>query len=150
MQGSYGTDGVAMTPGERSIALAVGFLARVWGPTHDLDAIDELMTEDYRITSGGKVIVGRPAFKEWVRHFQTLYGDALTEPLEAFANPAGDRVVVRWTNTGTNNGMFGLPADGRPVGFTGIAIWRVAGDRLAECWVERAALEAYQGLTGNL
>ena len=136
--------------GERSIALALSFLGRVWGPTHDLDAIDELMTEDYRITSGGTVIAGRAAFKQWVRQFQAQYGDARTEPLEAFANPAGDRVVVRWANTGTNKGIFGLPPDGRPVGFTGIAVWRVAGDRLAECWVERAAYEAYRNLTTTL
>lgn len=128
------------------MALALEFLERVWGPAHDLDAIDTLMTEDYRITSGGTVVAGRAAFKEWVRQFQERYLDARTEPLEAFANPAGDRVVVRWVNTGKNNGMFGLPADGREVGFTGIAIWRVEGDRLAECWIERASFEAFQRL----
>jgi len=47
------------TPAERAIALATEFLSRVWGPAHDLDAIDELMTEDYRIWSGGKLVSGR-------------------------------------------------------------------------------------------
>jgi predicted ester cyclase len=46
--------------------------------------------------------------------------------------------------------MFGLPADGAPVEFTGIAIWRVESGRLAECWVERAALELYNRLLGRL
>ena len=45
------------------------FLTRVWGRTHDIDAIDELMTEDYVITSAGKVIRGRAAFKSWVTEF---------------------------------------------------------------------------------
>jgi predicted ester cyclase len=135
------------TPAERGVALANQFLTRVWGPTHDLDAIDELMTEDYRIWSGGKLVAGRPAFKDWVRHFQTLYGNAHTEIRETFANAAGDRVVSRWFNTGVNHGIFGLAPDGRPVSFTGIAIWRVHDGRLAECWVERAALESYQSLT---
>ena len=135
------------TPADRAIALATQFLTRVWGPAHDLDAIDELMTEDYRIWSGGKLISGRSAFKDWVRQFQIVYGDAHTEILETFANAAGDRVVSRWINTGFNNGMFGLVPDGRPVSFTGIAIWRVHEGRLAECWVERAALESYQSLT---
>lgn len=135
------------TPADRAVALATEFLTRVWGPAHDLDAIDDLMTDDYRIWSGGTLVSGRPAFKEWVRHFQTLYGDAHTEILETFANQAGDRVVSRWFNTGINNGMFGLAPDGRPVSFTGLAVWRVYDGRLAECWVERAAFESYQSLT---
>src|ERR671918_209515 len=66
---------------------------------------------------------GREAFKNWVREFQARLGNARTTNVEAFANPAGDRVVSRWVCTGINNGLLGLPADGRPVSFTGIAIW---------------------------
>ncbi len=136
-------------PDARAVALALEFLARVWGPDHDLDAIDRLMTEDYRIWSGGQLIEGRAAFKEWVREFQRRYGDARTTSVEAFANAEGTRVVSRWVNAGVNQGIFGLPPDGRAVSFTGIAIWRVEDGRLAECWVERAGLEAYRELTGK-
>ncbi|HEX6750302.1 MAG TPA: ester cyclase [Longimicrobium sp.] len=127
--------------------LALEFLGRVWGPAHELDAIDELMTEDYAITTGGRVIRGREAFKAWVRDFQAVLGDARTDSVEAFANAAGDRIVSRWVCTGTNRGILGLPADGRRISFTGIAIWRVRDGRLAECWVERSAWELYQELT---
>lgn len=140
--------GSALTGPERAVALATEFLTRVWGPTHDLDAIDELMTEDYRIWSGGVLVEGRDAFKAWVRDFQTRYGNAHTEILETFANASGDRVVSRWHNTGLNHGLFGLPADGREATFSGIVIWRVHEGRLAECWVERASLESYQRLRG--
>jgi hypothetical protein len=51
--------------------IAIEFLSRVWGPAHDLDAIDELMTEDYVIHSAGSSIRGRDAFKAWVAGFQT-------------------------------------------------------------------------------
>jgi len=129
--------------------LAVEFFERVWAPPHELDAIDELMTEDYVITSGGVTVRGRDAFKAWVREFQTRLLDATNETLEVFANAARDRVVSRWVCRGRNNGIFGLPADGRAVEFTGIAIWRVEGNRLAECWVERAAMEAYSALTNR-
>jgi predicted ester cyclase len=136
-----------MPRNERAIVdLPVEFFRRVWTPPHDLDAIDEMMTEDYVITSGGTTIRGRAAFKAWVRRFQELLLDAENETLEAFASAAGDRVVSRWICRGRNNGIFGLPADGRPVEFSGIAIWRVEGGRLAECWVERAAWEAWQAL----
>jgi len=64
------------------------FFSRVWTPPNDLDAIDELMTEDYAITSGGKDIIGR-------EEFQTHLLEATTESLEVFANDADDRVVSR-------------------------------------------------------
>lgn len=127
--------------------LALTFLARVWGPDHELDAIDELMTEDYVIISGGKTIAGRDNFKHWVQQFQHVLLDARTINQEVFANAAGDRVVSRWTCSGRNNGMLGLPADGRPIRFTGVAIWEVRHGRLAKCWAERSAWELYQELT---
>lgn len=127
--------------------LALEFLSRVWGTSHELDAIDELMTEDYVITSGGNVITGRNAFKAWVQDFQRVLLDARTDNIEVFSNRSGSRVVSRWICTGKNNGIFGLPPDGRAVSFTGIAIWEVREGRLAECWVERSALESYQALT---
>jgi predicted ester cyclase len=138
-----------ITPARAAERLPVEFFARVWGPAHDLSAIDEMMTEDYVITSGGSVIRGRDEFRRWVQEFQTRLLDARNETFEVFANPAGDRVVSRWICRGRNNGIFNLPADGREVAFTGIAIWRVEGGKLAECWVERAALEAYKELTAG-
>ena len=78
------------------VQLQEEFFRRVWGPAHDLSAIDELMTEDYVITSGGAVVRGRVAFKRWVAAFQLLLRDATNENLEVFTNAAGDRVVSRW------------------------------------------------------
>lgn len=129
--------------------LAFEFFHRVWAPPHDLAAIDELMTENYRITTAGSVVSGRAAFKAWVAAMQVTIAEATNEHLEVFTNAAGDRVVSRWVTRGYNNGMFGLPADGRQVKFTGIAIWRVEGGRLAECWVERSALELYNEIVAS-
>lgn len=129
--------------------LAYEFFRRVWAPPHDLGAIDDLMTEDYRITTAGLVIEGREAFKTWVAGMQQVVQHATNEHLEVFTNESGDRVVSRWITRGFNNGIFGLPADGQAIAFTGIAIWRVEGARLAECWVERSALELYNRLLGG-
>ena len=117
--------------------LARDFLARVWGPGHDVAAIDELMAPDYVIHSGGKTIRGRDVFKAWVVEFHRQMPEAIDEVLDVFASPSGDRVVARWVNRGLNNGVFGLPPDGRPIEFHGISVWRVRDGRLAECWVER-------------
>lgn len=135
---------------ENNMDLAREFFERVWAPPHDLDAIDELMTDDYTITTAGTVIAGRAAFKEWVAQMQRTIGDATNEHIELFSNAAGDRIVSRWVTRGTNEGVFGLPADGEPIAFTGIAIWRVADGRLAECWVERAAFELYNRLQARI
>ncbi len=132
------------TPSEQ---LASEFFNRVWTPPNDLDAIDELMTEDYVITSGGQDIIGREAFKAWVKEFQTHLLEARTENLEIFSNAADDRVVSRWVCSGKNNGILGLLADGEMITFTGIAIWAVRDGKLARCWVERAAWELYQELS---
>jgi predicted ester cyclase len=137
---------MSVTVAER---LAREFFARVWAPPHELDAIDELMTPDYRITTAGQVIQGREAFKAWVADMQKVVGDATNEHLEVFTNASGDRVVSRWITRGVNNGMFGLSADGRPIEFTGIAIWRVEDGRLAECWAERSAHELFRRLGSN-
>lgn len=124
---------------DSAVGLARDFLARVWGPGHDIDAIDELMAPDYVIHSGGRTIHGRDAFKAWVVEFHRQMPEAIDEIVEIFANAAGDRVVARWINRGRNNGVFGLPPDGKAIEFHGISVWRVRDGRLAECWVEREA-----------
>jgi len=126
--------------------LVLEFFDRVWHTPHELDAIDELMTEDYVITTAGKAVTGREEFKKWVGAFQKQLIDAKTESVEIFYNDKQDKVVSRWICSGKNNGLFGLTPDHRFISFTGIAIWTVKNDKLAECWVERSAYELYQML----
>jgi len=119
--------------------LARDFLGRVWGPQHDVDAIDELMTADFVLHSGGKTTRGREPFKSWIVEFQRLMPEAVDEVVDVFASPSGDRVCARWINRGRNNGVFGLTPDGRSIEFHGISVYRVREGRLSECWVEREA-----------
>jgi predicted ester cyclase len=61
----------------------------------------------------------------------------------------GDRVVVRWTNSGTHIGVFaGIPPTGRSFVIAGIDIYRVADGKLAEHWhvVDQLAMMAQLGL----
>ena len=130
--------------------LVKDFFDRVWHAPHELDAIDELMTEDYRITTAGKTIKGRDEFKNWVAAFQKQLQEAKTESVDLFFNETGDKVVSRWVCSGKNAGLFGLKPDMRVISFTGIAIWTIRDNQLAECWVERSAHELYQELiSGN-
>jgi predicted ester cyclase len=61
----------------------------------------------------------------------------------------GDRVVVRWTNTGTHVGeFFGAPPTGRAFRMAGIDIHRISDGKLAEHWhvVDQFALMLQLGL----
>ena len=124
----------------------IEFFKRVWHIPYELDAIDELMTIDYSITTAGKVVKGRNEFKNWVSEFQKQLLDAKTESVDIFYNEMENKVVSRWNCSGRNNGLFGLELDNQYVSFSGIAIWTVKNNKLSECWVERSAYELYQNL----
>jgi predicted SnoaL-like aldol condensation-catalyzing enzyme len=49
----------------------------------------------------------------------------------------GDKVVVRYTITGTHTGNFiGFPETGKPIIMTGISIYRIINGKLVESWVQ--------------
>jgi ketosteroid isomerase-like protein len=128
----------SQTTGERLLS---EFWARVWNPPQDLSTIDRLCTEDFVLTSAGTDIVGRAAFKEWVKSFSSKVRDLRLTNLDMFSSADGTRVVSRWKVTGFNQGILGTPADDRPIEFTGIAVWEVRDGKLAHNWVERSAHE---------
>jgi ketosteroid isomerase-like protein len=134
----------APSPGEKLLS---EFWAKVWNAPQDLDTIDRLCTEDFVITSAGKDIVGRKAFKEWVGNFGAKIGEMRLTNLDMFSSADGSRVVSRWIMRGVNLGMFGTAADRQPVEFTGIAVWELRDGKLAHNWVERSALELKERLT---
>jgi predicted ester cyclase len=137
---------LAMTP-EAAIALVESFWEEVWAARNP-SAVDRFVTEDFVITSAGVDVAGRENFKAWVADFQSKIADLKMETIETFANANGSRVSSRFRITGRNNGMFGLPADGKPVAFTGNAILAVTSTgKIAHNWIERSAWELYNQLT---
>lgn len=47
----------------------------------------------------------------------------------------GDKVVTRWTATGTHQGdLMGIPATGKVATVTGIDITRIVGNKIVENW----------------
>ena len=134
-----------MTP-EESVDLVETFWEEVWAACNP-DAIERFVTEDFIFTSAGLDVTGPEEFTAWVAGFQATIAELKWETIETFSNADGSRVASRFRVTGRNNGMFGLPADGKPVGFTGNAILAVTPDgQLARNWVERSARELYNQL----
>ena len=130
-----------------AVKIVESFWADVW-VARNPEAVDRYVVEDFVITSGGVDIRTRDAFKQWLRDFLSKILDFNFETIESFQNADGTRVASRWRVHGRNNGMFGLPPDGRPIEFTGTAVWAVRADgKLLHNWVERSAWELYQRLT---
>lgn len=60
---------------------------------------------------------------------------------------AGDKVVIRWTASGTHTGEFqGIPPTGKAVRISGIDIDRVVDGKVVECWPEVNELGLLQQL----
>ena len=124
------------------------FWAEVWQSPQNPDAVDDFVSEDFIVTSGGVDIVSRAAFKAWVIAFQRTISGLEFDIIESFQNADGSRVASRFRMHGRNNGFLGTAPDQRPISFTGTAVWAVRADgKLLHNWVERSAWEAYQSLT---
>lgn len=104
----------------------------VWN-TGNLDAIEELyaadFVADYRPYSALRH--GHEAIRGMVRRAHVAFPDYHEELDEMIAE--GDKVVVRFTITGTQNGQWGpLPPSGKPVRFEEIVILRFADGKVVE------------------
>ncbi|MFY9588372.1 MAG: ester cyclase [Actinomycetota bacterium] len=99
----------------------------------ELDLLDELVKPDYiehdPLPGQGEGING---IKD--RLSMLIEGLDPTFTIEDVIAEA-DKVVVRWTNSGTNLGDFlGTPATGKPFSIAGIDIYRLESGKLAEHW----------------
>jgi steroid delta-isomerase-like uncharacterized protein len=99
-----------------------------------VELLDELAVEDYvehdPFPGQGN---GLADLKARVAGFHHAF-DPLTFTIQDVI-AEGDRVVVRWTNSGTDTGGFmGIPPTGKEFGISGIDIHAIRGGRLAEHW----------------
>ncbi len=111
----------------------------------NLDLVDELYTADlvWHVVDIDEDVVGTAAFKELVTAFRTGFPDFNVTFDEVFA--ADDKMVIRWTMTGTNTGpMQGLPPTGQPVQLHGVAISRAVDGKTVEVWQHYNQLSMFQ------
>ena len=73
----------------------------------------------------GAPAVGRGAIRSTAQGFMTAFPDMVVSMDSV--GPEGDRVVYRWTLTGTNTGPDGT---GRPVRISGYEEWTIGADGL--------------------
>jgi steroid delta-isomerase-like uncharacterized protein len=73
--------------------------------------------------------------REFIERDRAAFPDLHVQPDELL-DAEGDRVVVRWTASGTHSGdaFLGQPASGRAFSISGIDIIRIEDGRVAEIW----------------
>ncbi|CAB3746355.1 ester cyclase [Paraburkholderia solisilvae] len=129
-----------------SVRIVEHFWQRLWQARHP-DAIDQLVAEDFSITTGGVTIGSRDALMAWVSAFLESIDDFEFHVIEMFQSASGDRVITRWRVTGKNRGLIGFEPDGAPIDMTGTAVFQVREDGLLQHnWMERSALEVERNM----
>ena len=116
---------------ENNKAIARRFI-QVWAQG-DMKLIDELasptISVNYPIVPQGTK--GREAFKKGLERFRSAFPDGELRVEEEIAE--GDKVVLRWSMAGTNQGqLLNIPPTGKKAKWTGITIYQIADGKVVE------------------
>ena len=99
----------------------------------DEAAAEAIWADDIVFREPQQVLRGREAGKARYRAFRAAFPDIAATLHEEVAQD--DKVAVRYTLEGTHRGPFaGVPATGKRVTLSGIALFRLADGRIAEGW----------------
>lgn len=119
----------------------------VWNQK-SVERIDDLVATDYihhDVLSPDQK--GIEAYKQFVHLYRSAFPDIHFKIEDEIAD--GDKVVIRWTVTGTHNGdLPGLSRTGRRISVTGITIARLSDGKFVESWNNWDALGMMQQLGG--
>jgi steroid delta-isomerase-like uncharacterized protein len=112
-----------------------------------LEVADELVASDYvgYDAASPEPMRGPDGVKRQAEGYRTAFPDIRLTIEDEIAE--GDRVVTRWTATGTHEAeLFGIPPTGKQATVSGITISRIADGRIAENWISWDTLGLLQQL----
>ena len=101
----------------------------------NLSVADEVLSPSYILHDPSVPSLGRgiEPFKQFAAGYHVAIPDLKLTINDMVAD--GDKVVWRWTVSGTHNGpLMGIPATGKPVEFTGTVLSRFENGKWAEDW----------------
>jgi steroid delta-isomerase-like uncharacterized protein len=113
---------------------------------HNPGAVDEFYAPDFVSHNAPP---GMPNDREGLKALAGMYLGAFPDlkVTSDFQLAEGDKVVMRWTATGTHTGeLMGIPATGKSIKMTGIGIQRIAGGKIVEEWFESDQMGLMQQL----
>jgi steroid delta-isomerase-like uncharacterized protein len=118
-------------PEQENIAVIGRFIEEVINQGN-LDAADEIVEEGFiELDPLPGQRQGREGLKEVIGTMRAAFPDIHWVADETIA--AGEKVVTRFTWTGTHRGAFlGIPATGRKVAVKGVVIDRLSGGKMAD------------------
>ena len=118
---------------EENKALIRRSLEEIWNKGNH-DAIDEFYAVD---GIDHNAPPGSPPGFDFMKHFHNTIHVAFSDTRVTVEDliAEGDKVVCRFTASGTQKGEFmGIPPTGRRFTITEIRIYRIVGGKIVECW----------------
>ncbi|MGU3502974.1 ester cyclase [Mycobacterium sp. C31M] len=110
----------------------------------EVDALDTLLSAQYRRISATGAGQGRDEFKASIVATRSAFPDLLTVVDEVVVE--GDSAAIRWHSTGSHEHSFlGVPATKRQVAVSGATFAKFEGDQIVEehvTWDPRTLLSA--------
>jgi steroid delta-isomerase-like uncharacterized protein len=96
---------------------------------------DQLLAATYVGYDMSRPVQGPAGFKQFYATYRTAFPDTHLTIEDQIAE--GDKVVTRWTGTGTNKGpLMGIPPSGKHATITGMIVTRFAGGKVVEEWFD--------------
>ena len=120
------------TTSEENEQLALDHFDRVW---HQGEFDRDVLADDYRVHTnlGSHEEYTLEEFEAAIAESRAAIPDLRKEPEDVIATD--DRVVIRYTMTGTQEGEFkGVPPTGEDVEIAGVGTYRIEDGKLAEAW----------------
>ena len=130
---------------EENKAIARREWEEIWNQGN-LDVIDEICAPNY---VGHFLPPGMPSGREGYKQLVTMYRAAFPDIQITIEDQIaqGDKVVTRWTSTGTHKGeLMGVAATGNFGSITGISINRIVGGLIVEDWTEYDGVRMLQNI----
>ena len=108
-----------------------------------LEVVDELVSPDH--VNHADNVQGVEAYKGFIGMYRSAFPDLEMTIEDQIAE--GDKVVNRWTATGTHQGeLMGIPPTGKAMSATGVYIARIQDGQVIEEWGNFDALGMMQQL----
>ena len=96
---------------------------------------------EIHLVSRGRVLRGPQEWVEFMRAYRAGVPDLRTTIHDRFATE--DRLVHRWTLTGTHSGeLFGMPPTGAPIRVEGASVWECREGRPERIFVHSSVVTA--------
>jgi steroid delta-isomerase-like uncharacterized protein len=144
MSDEHANQEATVTSSHQNAATVLEMLDAIWN-RGDLSVLSTSVAEGHIDHDGDGDEIGRDLLAQGIQEYLTAFPDLRMSFDEQIAD--GDRVVTRWTGSGTHQGALqGIPATGRSARITGIFIHQLSDGIVTESWTSFDRLGLLQQL----